>query len=187
MTQCLVCARVALYGVFLGLTVAGLPATAPAAEPAGPIDPWDYSYCGGQPIYPVIGINFATVCGPRNQIALGRRGHLMWSFPSETDPASGRRGVRQLELAELKRLTLLAEVAQLADSPSFTLGPVVYNLGIEFQGRPYRRVHASLSERYTPAHELFRAMLALIPDKPVLPACGGPLRDFNPTLMPSER
>jgi len=41
-----------------------------------PIDPFDYSYCGGKPVYPVIGFNFATWCGPRNQIGLGRRGRL---------------------------------------------------------------------------------------------------------------
>jgi hypothetical protein len=167
-----------------------LAAVAPAAlasEVSGPVDPWDYSYCGGQPVYPVIGYTFATVCGPRNQIALGRRGHLMWSFPNENDPASGRRGTRKLGTKELKRLSLLAEVAQLADPPPSGAAAVVYNLGIDFQGRSYKRVHAPLGEQYAPAHELFRAMLALVPDAPLLPACGGALRDFNPTLMPAER
>jgi len=171
----------------LALFAAAAVTAVPAAETIDPIDPWDYSYCGGQPVYPVIGYTFATLCGPRNQIALGRRGHLMWSFPSLHDPASGQRGTRLLGTEELKRLSLLAEVAHLADSPPAGPGTVVYNLGIDFQGRPYKRVHAPLGDQYAPAHVLFRAMLASVPDAPQLPACDGALRDFNPTLMPAER
>ena len=53
-----------------------------------PIDPFDYNFCGGERVYPIVGVNISTACGPRNQIALGRRGKIMWFFPgSETRKA----------------------------------------------------------------------------------------------------
>jgi hypothetical protein len=152
-----------------------------------PVDPFDYSYCGGKPVYPVIGFNFATYCGPRNQIALGRRGKLMWSFPDADNVTITRRGARQLGDEELSRLTLMAEVAQLADVPVFKPDPVVYDLGIDFQGRPYKRVRGSGATRGSSANALFEAMRALVPDQPLLPACSGAPSDFNPTQLPSGR
>jgi hypothetical protein len=152
-----------------------------------PIDPFDYSYCGGKPVYPIIGFNFATYCGPRNQIALGRRGKLMWSFPDADNATITRRGARQLGDEELSRLTLLAEVAQLAGTPAFRPDPVVYDMGIDFQGRPYKRVHGSGAMSGTSVHALFEAMRALVPDQPLLPACPGAPSDFNPTQLPSGR
>jgi len=176
---------------WLGLVALALvSAHAVAAESSPtvpPIDPFDYSYCGGQPVYPVIGYNFSTSCGPRNQIALGRRGSLMWSFPSPDNETVLHRGKRLLGTEELKRLSLLAEVTQLADPTVATGGPVIYDLGIDFQGRPYRRVHTTFTDSYTPANELLRAMLALAADAPVLPICAEGVKDFNPTLLPSER
>jgi hypothetical protein len=152
-----------------------------------PIDPFDYSYCGGKPVYPVIGYNFSSYCGPRNQVALGRRGSLMWLFPAADGRTVLYKGVRKLSDDELKRLSLLAEVAQLADPTIVGGGPVIYDLGIDFQGRSYKRMHTSFTDVYTPANELFRAMLALVPDQPLLPACAETVKDFNPTLPPVER
>jgi hypothetical protein len=164
--------------------------TAMAAEPAAPdrpIDPFDYSYCGGKAVYPVIGFNFATACGPRNQIGLGRRGHLMWSIPSADPDGKPVHGKRLLPVETLKRLSMLAEVVQLADSPPPAVGEVMYDLGVDFQGRPYKRVHAPVSEGYTPANALFAALLKEVDLKPMLPECDGPVRDFRPTQLPSER
>jgi len=151
------------------------------------IDPWDYNYCGGEPVYPVIGINFSTFCGPRNQIALGRRGTLMWIFPAVDGKRAHAQGNRRLSVAELKRLSLLAEVAQLADPPEGDVDGVNYRLGIDFQGRPYKRMHALLSNRYTPANELFRAMLQMVPDRPLMPACSQSARFYDPTALPADR
>ena len=166
---------------------AGTPAGQPSIVPVAPIDPFDYSYCGGKPVYPVIGINFATACGPRNQIGLGRRGHLMWLFPPQRAGDSPVRGKHLLPEADLKRLSLLAEVVQIADPAPAAPGAVIYNLGINFQGRPDKRMRTPVSDTYTPANALFQAMLKLVPDAPVLPDCEGALRDFDPTLHPAER
>jgi hypothetical protein len=152
-----------------------------------PIDPFDFSYCGGKPVYPVIGFNFATYCGPRNQIALGRRGKLMWSFPGADGVTIVHRGARQLSEEELARLTLFAEVAQLAETPAFKPDAVVYDMGIDFQGRPYKRVHGSAANRGSSANALFEAMRALVPDQPLLPACEGAPADFSPTQLPGAR
>jgi hypothetical protein len=173
----------------LAALVAGTAGAAePAAEPmAVPVDPFDYSYCGGKPVYPVIGFNFATACGPRNQMGLGRRGHLMWLVPPRRAGEAPSRGKRLLSEEELKHLSLLAEVVQLADPPVATVGQVMYDLGVDFQGRPYKRAHAPVSDAYTPANALFQALLALVPDAPVLPECAGERRDFSPTLPTEER
>jgi hypothetical protein len=151
------------------------------------IDPFDYSYCGGKPVYPVIGFNFATYCGPRNQIALGRRGKLMWSYAGADGVSIVHRGARQLDDKELARLTLLAEVAQLAEIPAFKPDRVIYDLGINFQGRPYKRVHGSGATRGSSANALFEAMRALVPDKPLLPACTDAPPDFSPTRLTTDR
>jgi len=166
-----------------------LIACSAAAEdrPPAPADPFDYSYCGGQPVYPVIGINFATYCGPRNQIALGRRGKLMWIFPGLDGRAAHAQGNRMLSQDELKRLSLYAEAAQFADSIPGPPGAMNYQMGIDFQGRPYKRLHAVMSDRYTPANTLFRAMLSMVPDLPLLPDCADGAVYFEPTLLPGER
>lgn len=167
-----------------------LMATTPAfadADSAKPRDPFDYSYCGGLPMYPVIGYNFATSCGPRNQVALGRRGLLMWLFPDRDGNKILHQGSRTLSEAELDRLSLLAEVAQFSDTTVKSLGPVLYDMGIDFSGRPYMRMRAALTDAYTPANELFRAMLSLVPDQALLPDCGNEIVDFSPTLKPAER
>lgn len=166
---------------------AGAPPGQPSITPAAPIDPFDYSYCGGKPVYPVIGFNFATVCGPRNQIGLGRRGHLMWLFPPQREGDKPVRGKHLLTEIELKRLSLLAEVVQLADPAAAAPGAVIYSLGVNFQGRPDKRMRTPVSDAYTPANALFQEMLKLVPDAPLLPICEGALRDFDPTLHPAER
>jgi len=177
----------------LGMMVTGTAWAAGASAgqlsiaPVAPIDPFDYSYCGGKPVYPVIGFNFSTACGPRNQIGLGRRGHLMWLFPPQREGDSPVRGKRLLTDIELKRLSLLAEVVQIADSAPAAPGAVIYSLGVNFQGRPDKRMRTPLSDAYTPANALFQAMLKLAPDAALLPACEGVLRDFDPTLHPAER
>lgn len=179
----------AVLGMMMTGTVwaAGAPSGQMSPMPSAPIDPFDYSYCGGKPVYPVIGFNFATACGPRNQIGLGRRGHLMWLFPPQRAGDSPVRGKQLLTEIELKRLSLLAEVVQIADPAPATPGAVIYSLGINFQGRPDKRLRAPVSDAYTPANALFQEMLKLVPDAPLLPVCEGALRDFDPTLHPAER
>ena len=166
---------------------AGVPAGPPSITSSAPIDPFDYSYCGGKPVYPVIGFNFSTACGPRNQIGLGRRGHLMWLFPPRRAGDKPVRGKQLLSEPELKRLSLLAEVVQIADPAPAAPGTVIYSLGINFQGRPDKRMRTPVSDAYTPANALFQEMLKLVPDAPLLPVCEGALRDFDPTLHPAER
>jgi hypothetical protein len=89
--------------------------------------------------------------------------------------------------AELKRLSLLAEVAQFADATYSDATGMNYQMGIDFQGRPYKRLHAVLTDGYTPANELLRAMLGLVPDQPLLPACAQTAKYYNPTLLPADR
>ncbi|MGE5241664.1 MAG: hypothetical protein ACM3NI_08460 [Bacteroidota bacterium] len=170
--------------VVLALTVAGAYAE---TFPDKPGDPFDYSYCGGKPVYPVIGYNFATVCGPRNQIAIGRRGQLMWLFPSADGRTMLHQGVRKLSADELNHISLLAEVTQLAATADGPAGQVMYDLGINFSGRPNTREHAAFTEHYTPANELLRTLLNLVPDAPLLPDCAELATDFDPTLTSSQR
>jgi len=176
-----------LFGVLL--TTACQTTTVPIDEPvlAGPVDPFDYNYCGGVPVYPVVGINFATFCGPRNQVALGRYGTLMWAFPATDGSTMLHQGKRKLSVKELKQVSLLAEVAQLADPVAPVPGKVNYRLGIDFSGRAAKRLHAVKDERYTPAHSLFNALLDLVPDKPLLPECAGQTVFFDPVLLPGKR
>ncbi len=158
-----------------------------ADTPARPIDPFDYSYCGGQPLYPVIGINFATYCGPRNQIALGRRGTLMWLFATADGRKVLAQGRRSLTALELKRLSLLAEAAQLAGPPMLHPGAVNYQLGINFPGQASRRIQAVLDDRPNTANALFRAMLAAVPAAPALPMCRESPGYFDPTRPAGQR
>lgn len=153
-----------------------------------PSDPFDYNYCGGVPVYPVIGVNFATLRGPRNQVAVGRYGTLMWLFPAADGKNVLYQGQRKLSLKELKRVSLLAEVVQLADpEPLSQPGAVNYRMGINFSGRPSKRLHAILTDAYSPAHQLLQALLDLVPDKPLLPGCQPETSFFDPSLLPGER
>jgi hypothetical protein len=154
---------------------------------AGPEDPFDYNYCGGVPVYPVVGISFSTFCGPRNQLALGRYGTLMWLFPSRDAATAPHEGRRKLSDKELKHLSLLTEVAQLADPVPPQPGAVNYRLGINFSGRATKRMHAVKDARYTPANTLFDAMLEMVPDKPELPECPSSAGFFDPNQLPGDR
>ncbi len=178
-----------LAGLALCLLLAGSASAAGAADAPvrRPVDPFDYSYCGGQPVYPVIGVNFSTFCGPRNQVALGRRGTLAWTFPSLDGERAHAQGTRKLSEEELKRLSLLAEVAQLADPTLVDADGVNYQMGIDFQGRPYKRLHAVLTASYTPANALFRTLLEMVPARPLMPDCAPTARFYDPTQLPAER
>jgi len=153
---------------------------------ANAVDPFDYGYCGGKPVYPVIGFNFATACGPRNQIGLGRRGRLMWLFTT-VDGKVHASGNRELTDDELGELVLLAEAAQLAGPPAPSSGPVRYDLGINFTGRPEKRAHGVLHARSDSVQALFDALKRRIQDEPLLPECPGAPSDFSPTRLPQER
>ncbi len=154
---------------------------------AEPIDPYDYNYCGGVPVYPVIGVSFATFCGPRNQIAVGRYGTLMWLFPDPDGSKALLQGTRQLSVQELKHLSLLAEVVHLADPIVPQPGKVNYQLGINFPGRANKRIRGVMDARYSPAKEIFQVLLELVPGKPVLPECSTQADFFDPVLLPGKR
>lgn len=150
----------------------------------------DYGFCGGKPVYPVIGVNFATFCGPRNQITLGRRGQLMWSFPEVDGLRVRHHGVRDLTGEELARLQMLAEAAQVAASPPQVAGAMRYELGISFVGRPIRSMEGVLAPDGSSAMALIEALRRLTPAAPLLPECrNAPPPDvvFSPTLLPAER
>lgn len=175
--------------VLLGIVLlAAFCGRAQAMDTAGNAltDPFDYSYCGGKPVYPVIGFNFATWCGPRNQIGLGRRGRLMWLFTTPDDQvhASGNQLLTEDVLAEL---LLLAEAAQLAAPPIPAQGAVRYDLGINFTGRREKRAHGVLYANSDSVQALFDALKRLVPDQPLLPDCAQAPADFSPTRLPSER
>jgi len=153
-----------------------------------PSNPFDYSYCGGKPMYPVIGLNFSTSCGPRNQVALGRRGRLMWLYPT-SDGQVHARGERQLSVRELAELKLLAQAAQLAGPPKDVRGKVLYDLGINFSGQLNKRAHGTLDVDQEPdaVQALSQAMQRLVPEQPLLPDCQNALVDFSPTRLPHDR
>ncbi len=177
--------RSILMGIVL---LAAYSGQALAMDMAGtaPIDPFDYSYCGGKPVYPVIGFNFATWCGPRNQIGLGRRGRLMWLFTTTDDKvhASGNRLLTEDVLGEL---VLLAEAAQLAGPPIPVQGAVRYDIGINFTGRREKYTHGVLHASQDSVQALFDALKRLVPDQPLLPDCPQAPADFSPTQLPRER
>jgi hypothetical protein len=151
-----------------------------------PIDPFDFNFCGGERVYPIVGVNIATACGPRNQIALGRRGKISWSFPAyASEPA--REGSFRLTDEQLGKLSLLAEVTQVASPPETVSAPVMYKLGINFSARRPAFVYAPLTDKYTPANSLLQAMLELVPDHPRLPDCEGVQGLFDPTLHREDR
>jgi len=178
---------VAVAGVVVGL-LALSPAQAGDSVDNPPTDPFDYGYCGGKPMYPVIGLNFSTACGPRNQIALGRRGRLMWLYPS-ADETVRSRGERQLSQAELARLVFLAQAAQLAGRPPTGPARVQYDVGINFSGQANRKAHGSLDVSGDPdaIQALSAALRGLVPHEPLLPDCAVAIGDFSPTLLPRDR
>jgi len=153
-----------------------------------PINPFDYNFCGGERVYPVVGIEFSTSCGPRNMVALGRRGKLSWFFPDSHGSGQGdRKGIYRLSDQQLLDLSRLAEVVQIAQPPAPMASPVQYKLGLNFSGRPFQRVHTGLTDKYSPSTRLFRRLLELVPDKPYLPECGGEPVIFDPIKTRSER
>jgi len=180
--------RFALPLLFTGLLLAGAGRAYAEEGSEAPTDPFDYSYCGGKPMYPVIGINFSTYCGPRNQIALGRRGRLMWLFPTP-DGHVHASGERQLSAGELAELNLLAQAAQLAGTTRAAGGRVLYDLGINFSGQSNKRAHGTLDSggEMDSAQTLYATMQRLVPDRPLLPDCSGSVADFSPTQLPQDR
>jgi hypothetical protein len=152
-----------------------------------PVDPYDYNYCGGVPVYPVIGVSFSTFCGPRNQLALGRYGTLMWLYPAPDGNTALYQGKRQLTVSELKHLSLLAEVVHLADPAVPQPGKVNYQLGINFPGRANQRLRGVADEHYTPALALLNALRQLAPGVPALPECEVQTGFFDPVQLPGKR
>jgi len=150
---------------------------------------YDYNFCGGERVYPRIGVNFSTHCGPRNQIAVGRRGKLMWFFPEA--PGRGRtlRGIRKLTVKQLARVSVLAEVVILAEAEKIKPARVIYDMGVNFSARRKKSLMAPYSTRYTPANALYQALLELLPpgQDPFLPQCGKGKTIFNPTRHRLER
>jgi hypothetical protein len=159
--------------------------TAVSAEDK-PTNPFDYNFCGGERVYPIVGVNIASACGPRNQLALGRRGKISWFFPAYASmPAS--RGSFRLTDEQLTQLSLLAEVTQVASPPQTQPAPVMYKLGINFSARRPAYVYAPLTDQYTPANSLLQAILALVPEQPRLPECDSEQGLFDPTLHREDR
>jgi protein SCO1/2 len=176
----------ALGAILIG--PAGESSVALANEPSDPAaDTIDYGFCGSQPVYPVIGFNFATFCGPRNYIVLGRRGRLEWLFPEADEQRARLHGSRQLNEEELARLTILAEAAQLAGSPAFRPHPVVYDFSVDFHGRQTKVVHGTLANTDTSANRLIEALRKLVPGEPLLTACANSPVDFSPTQLAGKR
>lgn len=164
-----------------------LPSVAAPQDPAATID---YGFCGGKPVYPVVGFSFSTFCGPRNQIMLGRRGQLMWTFPEADSLRVRHQGVRELTEAQLAELQLLAEAAQIASPPAPSAGTARYELGISFVGRPIQRADGALAPDGSSAMALIEALRRLTPDAPLMPKCRNappPHVAFNPRLLPAER
>lgn len=163
-----------------------LPSVVAAQDPAATID---YGFCGGKPVYPVVGFSFSTFCGPRNQIMLGRRGQLMWTFPEADGLHVRHQGVRDLTEAQLAGLQLLAEAAQVAPAPPPAAGAVRYELGISFVGRPIQRADGALAPDGSSAMALIDALRKLTPAVPLLPECRNAPRDvaFSPVMLPAER
>lgn len=151
-----------------------------------PANPFDYNFCGGERVYPIVGVNIATACGPRNQVALGRRGKISWFFPAyESEPDV--QGSYRLSDEQLAKLSLLAEVTQVSSPPETRPAAVLYKLGINFSARRPAYVYAPLTDAYTPANSLLQAILALVPDHPRLPDCEGAQGLFDPTLHREDR
>ena len=161
---------------------------APLLDEDKPTDPFDYNFCGGERVYPIVGVNIATACGPRNQVALGRRGKLMWFFPGNETQQSYQ-GNMQLSKEQLARLSILAEVAKVADAIEPAPSKLIYKMGINFSGRQPKYIYTTFDNTYTPSNELLRQMMSLVPasEKPYFPECAKNLSVFDPTLHQSDR
>ncbi len=160
----------------------------PALTAEQAIDPFDYNFCGGERVYPIVGVNISTACGPRNQVALGRRGKLMWFFPGDAQRPSYQ-GQILLSKQQLTSLGILAEVAKVTDSPEPVPSRLLYKMGINFSGRQPKYIYAAFNETYSPSNELLKQILSLVPasEKPYFPDCGQGLTIFDPTLNQNER
>lgn len=173
------------YLVFiLSIVVASLN-----AETEKPVDPFDYNFCGGERVYPIIGVNFSTSCGPRNQVALGRRGKLMWLFPAGLGRLRSYSGQYKLNKEQLFRLSTLAEVAKITMNPKPKPHKVLYRMGINFSARLPKHIFSAATNEYTPSNKLFMEMLSMVPDsdKPSLPECAQKLSLFDPTQNINQR
>jgi hypothetical protein len=159
-----------------------------AAEKEKPADPFDYNFCGGERVYPIVGVNISTACGPRNQIALGRRGKLMWYFPGD-DKHQEYKGRMELSKEQLAQLSILAEVAKVTDNIEPIPGKLIYKMGINFSGRQPKYIYSNFDETYTPSNALLRQMMSLVPviDKARFPECANQLVVFDPTLHQEDR
>jgi hypothetical protein len=151
-----------------------------------PTNPFDYNFCGGERVYPIVGVNIATACGPRNQIALGRRGKISWFYPAHGSELE-KKGSYPLTDEALAKLSLLAEVVMVSNSQQLDPGSVIYKMGINFSARKPAHVHAPLTDKYTPGNKLLQAMQTYVPDKLKLPECKGALSLFDPTMRMEER
>lgn len=159
------------------------------AESEKPIDPFDYNFCGGERVYPIIGVNFSTACGPRNQVALGRRGKLMWLFPAGPGRSRSYNGQFKLNKEQLFILSTLAEVAKITTNPKPVPHKILYRMGINFSARLPKHIFAAATKEYTPSNKLFEEMLSMVPDsaKPSLPECNQKLSLFDPTQNLNQR
>lgn len=160
-----------------------------AAESEKPADPFDYNFCGGERVYPIVGVNFSTACGPRNQVALGRRGKLMWFFPGSPDQSISYSGNFKLSKEQLAILGAMAEVAKITDNPVPAPHKVLYKMGINFSAHQPKYIYSAYTDEYTPGNELFRLMLSMVPEseKPNLPECNQTLSLFDPTENFNQR
>lgn len=161
---------------------------APLQDKEKPADPFDYNFCGGERVYPIVGVNISTACGPRNQIALGRRGKLMWFFPG-SDTRAAYKGQLKLSKQQLAQLSILAEVAKVTDSVEPVPSRLIYKMGINFSGRQPKYIYSTFDETYTPSNALLRQMMSLVPEteQAHFPDCGQTLAVFDPTLHRQDR
>ena len=172
-----------------GLTsVHAAPTLDQALDKEKPIDPFDYNFCGGERVYPIVGVNIATACGPRNQIALGRRGKIMWFFPG-SENRKEYKGRMKLSKEQLSKLSILAEVAKVTDSVEPVPSKIIYKMGINFSGRQPKYIYTIFDETYSPSNTLLKEMMRLVPasEIPYFPDCGNTLTVFDPTLHQQDR
>ena len=159
---------------------------ASAVDKEKPINPFDYNFCGGERVYPIVGVNIATACGPRNQIALGRRGKMSWIFPAYGSELE-RSGSFRLTDEQLDELSLYAEVVMVSNSQAPDNSHVLYKMGVNFSARKPAYVYSSMNDEYTPSNKLLHAMQSHVPDKPKLPECEESLSFFDPTMRMEDR
>ena len=160
-----------------------------SAESKKTIDPFDYNFCGGERVYPIIGVNFSTSCGPRNQVALGRRGKLMWLFPAGPGQTRSHNGQYKLNKEQLFILSTLAEVAKIAPNPLPKPHKVMYRMGINFSARLPKYIYSAVTKNYSPSNQLYEKLLSMVPksEKPSLPECNQKLILFDPTQNLRQR